>query len=47
MPRRRTVSACVGVALSRTPIIPKKVAIDKVGERSIKEYVMTTLAIIL
>jgi hypothetical protein len=47
MPTRSTVSGCVGVALSRTLIIPKKVAIDMVGERSIKEYVMTAVAIIL
>jgi hypothetical protein len=47
MPTRRTVSGCVGVALSRTPIIPKKAVIDMVGERLIKEYVMTAVAIIL
>jgi hypothetical protein len=46
MPRRRIVSGCVGVALLCTPIIPKKVAIDMVGERSIKEYVMTSVVII-
>ena len=46
MLRRKTGFGCVGVALPRTLIIPRKVAIEMIGERSIKEYVISQVVII-